>query len=145
MTAWTSRLLSEVPLRKIIMFLLVGGTAAATYSLTCTVLVYWFPAYKLPISIAVHACLIPIAFMGQRNLTFRSSGRITRQFAQYAMLQLASITTSASLLVWFVTDNPLQNFIVFLLIAGLAATISFVTCNFVIFRRAAPGRNTSDP
>jgi putative flippase GtrA len=138
MIAWASRLLNEVPLRKIIAFLLVGGTAAVTYSSVCTLLVHWFPAYKFLISVGVHACIIPIAFMGQRNLTFQSSGRIAREFPQYAMLQMASIIASASLLVWFVSTNPLYNFILFLMIAGCAATISFVTCNFVIFRRTPP-------
>jgi putative flippase GtrA len=123
-------------LRKLVMFLLVGGATAGLYASICTALVAPLPEWRAAISIAVHAFMIPIAFFGQRRLTFRSANPPLGEFVRYASLQIASITFSTWLLVRLVTNSPYLNVVVFLMIAGLAAIISFFICNTAIFNQS---------
>lgn len=122
-------------LRKLVMFLLVGGAAAGLYALVCTALVSLLPEWREAISIGVHTFMTPIAFFGQRRLTFRSANPPLGEFIRYAGLQIASITFSTWLLVRLVTNSPYLNVVVFLMIAGLAAIMSFFVCNTVIFNQ----------
>lgn len=121
-------------MRKLVTFLAVGGTFAIAYSLLCTLLVKALPGYPLPISIGVHAFLIPFAFFAQRIVTFASSGAISQEFVRYAGLQIGSISLSAFLLSRLVGQDYAINLIVFLSIPALAAIISFVVCHLYIFR-----------
>jgi putative flippase GtrA len=128
--------IDSTSLRKLFTFLLVGGLAAGTYSLVCTALVHWLPAWRAAISISVHTTLIPIAYFAQRRLTFQSENPPLCEFAQYAGLQIISICLSTALLVRLVTESPYVNIAIFLMIAGLAAIISYFICNIFIFSPA---------
>jgi len=130
------RRLKTEGIRKLMLFLAVGGTATATYASISTILTLRFPSYKAQIGLVVYAGLIPIAFLAQRYITFQSRGSIYRELCFYTLLQTASIMLSSSLLVRYLTDNPYLNFVIFLLIAGGAAIISFALCNLYIFRNA---------
>lgn len=131
------RQLSNATVRKLLSFLIVGATAAAMYSGTCVILVHLYPVYKYLISICVFVAMIPVGFLGQKIFTFRSSAAISREFFYYAGLQIASITVTTMLMGRFITGNPYLNLIVFLTIAGIAAIISFLFCNLVVFRQSS--------
>jgi len=132
MSEFARRLSSTM--RKPLMFLLVGGSAAGFYALSCTFLLSWLPGWRATISIGVHASLIPIVFFVQRRLTFRSTNPALYELAKYAGLQISSICISTTLLVRLVTQNPYLNVAIFLMIAGLAAIISYSICNLFIFK-----------
>lgn len=126
--------------RKVLSFFAVGTLSAGLYAAACALLVLWLPTWKTAIMIAVYTALIPIAFFAQRRLTFRSSGPVLREMIEYGGLQIASVVVSTWLLGRFVTGDPLRNLAVFLLIAGLAAILSFAVCNSLIFLGGAEGR-----
>lgn len=130
-------------LRKLLLFLVVGGTFAVVYSIFCTLLVKALPGYPLTISIGVHAFLIPFAFFAQRNATFASSGMIPREFFRYACLQIACISLSALMLSRLVGQSSILNLLVFLSISAFSAIVSFAICNFYIFRTPDPGRTST--
>jgi putative flippase GtrA len=130
-------------MRKVASFLAVGGASAVVYSILCTLLVKAFPGYPVAISIGVHACLIPFAFFAQRIVTFASSGIIAHEFLRYAGVQIASISFSALTLSQLVGHNSILNLLVFLSISAFAALVSFVICNFYVFRAPAPEPTSS--
>jgi putative flippase GtrA len=130
----------EAHAKKLIRFLAVGGMASVAYATACTLLVQWLPEHKTAISVGVNFALIPIVFLAQRHLTFRSDGNWLRELLLYGGLQLTSITISTWTLVRFVTGNPYLDMIAFLAIAAFAALITYVVCNSVIFRNTALGR-----
>ncbi len=130
---------SPETMRKLILFLAVGGAFAVAYSILGTVLVEVFPGHPLIISIGVHAFLIPFAFFSQRTITFASSGVILHEFLRYAALQIVSISFSALTLSQFVGPSGVMNLLVFLSISALSAILSFAICNFHIFRAPDPG------
>ena len=133
----SARQLSKPTVRKLLSFLIVGATASALYSGSCVILVFLFPAYKYAISIGVFIAMIPVGFFGQRVFTFRSRAAISQEFFYYAGLQITSITVSTMLMGRFITANPYLNLIIFLIIAGIAAIISYLFCNLVVFRQSS--------
>jgi putative flippase GtrA len=132
----------EAQAKRLARFLVVGGLAAVTYAGVCTLLVQAFPEHKAAIGIGVNFALIPIVFLAQRHVTFRSDGHWLRELVQYAGLQVVSITISTWTLVRFVTGNPYLDMIAFLAIAAFAAIITYVVCHSIIFRDTALGRST---
>lgn len=136
------RLPDATEVKKLARFLVVGGSSAVAYGLACTALVQAFPEGRAAISIGVHACLIPPAYLGQRWFTFRSEGNAAQEFLKYAALQLASIMASTWLLIHLVTESAVLNLAVFLFIAATAAVISFAICNALVFvshHKKSPG------
>lgn len=131
----------EAHAKRLARFLIVGGLAALTYATICTLLVQAFPEHKTAIGIGVNLALIPIVFLAQRHLTFRSDGHWLRELLQYGGLQVASTAISTWTLVRFVTGNPYLDMIAFLAIAALAAIITYALCHSVIFRDTALGRS----
>lgn len=123
---------------QLLRFLLVGTSSALAYAIICTILSHAFPTLKGIISISTHVALVPAAFLGQRHITFRSTGPWLGEFIRYAALQALSITLSTVVLIELVTGNPWTDIPAFLAIAGLAAIVSFFTCRLAIFRNAKP-------
>lgn len=130
-------------LKKLARFLAVGGSSALAYGLACTALVHVFPESRAAVSVGVHACLIPPAYLGQRWFTFRSAGNAVAEFLKYTALQLVSIVSSTWLLIHLVTGSPLADLTVFLLIAATAAVISFAICNALVF--VSPSAESGGP
>jgi putative flippase GtrA len=128
--------LSKATVRKLLSFLIVGATGSAIYSVSCVILVHFSPDYKYAISICTYIAMIPLGFLGQKIFTFRSRAAMVQEFPYYAGLQITSITVSTMLMGRFITENPYFNLIIFLVIAGIAAIISFLFCNLVVFRQA---------
>jgi putative flippase GtrA len=132
------RRLNKATVRKLLSFLAVGVSASAVYSICCVILVLLYPAHKYAISVLTFIAMIPIGFFGQKFFTFRSRGAISQEFVLYAALQTTSIIITTILMGRFITESPFLNLIVFLIIAGLAAVISFFFCNLVVFRPVRP-------
>jgi putative flippase GtrA len=121
--------------RQFLRFIAIGGSAAATYVIACTLLLAAFPGHGSIISIAVHCSLIPITFFFQRNVAFRSMGPIARQFLGYFTVQLVTICVSTLLLAHFLTENSILNALTFVTIAGTAAVLSFCIYKFIVFSK----------
>lgn len=119
--------------RQFLRFVAIGGSAAATYVVLCTLLLAAFPGHGNLISIAVHCSLIPITFYLQRNVAFRSMGPIAKQFLGYFSVQLLTIFVSTSLLARFLTDSVTLNALTFVLISGTAAVLSFCIYKCIVF------------
>ena len=100
---------------------------------TCTYLTYISPSKQSAITIGVYLALIPPSFFAQRYLTFRSQGPVLNEIASYFLVQIAAIVISTILLTRLVTNNPIVNSIVFLTIGGIAAVLSYVVCNGLVF------------
>jgi putative flippase GtrA len=139
----SARQFSKATIRKLVSFLAVGAAASAAYSAICVISVHFYPAYKYVISIAAFVAMIPAAFFGQRIFTFRSRAAISHEFLLYAGLQVASIVVSTMLIGSFITENPFLNLVIFLIIAGVAAIISFLFCNLVVFRQSRSDKGLS--
>jgi putative flippase GtrA len=129
-------LFSRFPLLeyKFARFLLVGGSAALAYVAISTALVSIFPGRGRLIAVAVYLACIPIAFLGQRKVTFQSKGPRIWEFLKYAGLQAFAVTSSTFLVGRLITNDPTWNAAVFLCISGLATLISFAVCQFLVFR-----------
>jgi putative flippase GtrA len=119
--------------RQFLRFLAIGGSAAASYVILCTLLLRAFPGHGSAISIAVHCSLIPVTFFFQRNVAFRSLGPIAKQFLGYFTVQLITIFVSTSLLARYLTDNSVLNALTFITISGTAAVLSFCIYKFIVF------------
>ena len=117
----------------LIRFLFVGCLLTATYVIICTALAAVLLKHRFFISVGVHSALIPIGFLLQRNVAFRSDGTPHRQFLRYTALQIFSITASSAVLTHLLVENPFINAAIFTAIAGLAALVSFLICRLFVF------------
>lgn len=124
--------------RALIAFLVVGGTAAGIYAVISSFLVRVFPGFEQLIAILVHLCMIPLVYFTHRHVTFRSAGRISRELFGYGLLQLVSISISSFALVRLLTGNLIVDLCVFLLIAVVAAVVSFAISKTLIFYTPPP-------
>lgn len=128
---------SRVDVHELLRFLVTGGAGAALYVAISTAALAHLPFSAARVAIATHAALIPVMFVAQRILAFRSRGSIAAEFAKYATLQIASISASTLIFARFATDDWRINALVFAVIAGASAVLSYVICRALIFARPA--------
>ncbi len=128
---------SRVDAPELLRFLLTGGAGAVLYVAISTAALAHLPLSAAAIGIGTHAALIPLMFFAQRTLAFRSRGSAPAEFAKYALLQIASISASTLLFARFASDDWKFNAVVFTVIAGASAVLSYLICRAAIFSRRA--------
>jgi len=81
---------STARLREIAVFLVVGGTAAAIYAGLGATFTGWFgirPSVSVVLSVSI---VLPLAYLAQRHVTFRSSRSHAAAFSRYVATQAIS-------------------------------------------------------
>lgn len=118
-------------------FLLVGGSAALLYIAFATLLEVHAGLARPWASAIAYGSMIPVAYMAQKTLAFRSTARHATAFPRYLATQLVALATASLVSGAFLgLPPPLVYFI-----AGLcAAVVSFLMLKFWGFA-SAPGNN----
>lgn len=114
-------------------FLVVGGTGAALYFVGSLIL--YELGLSTPIASLVSYCgLVPIMYMAQRVLTFRSSEPVVQSFLKYTATQIASLVTAYLLPLLIVRHTAPPPSITFGLVLVVTASLNFLLLKFWAFR-----------
>ena len=115
-------------------FLVVGGSFSLGYALVTAGLINFANAPALLTSVIVYLLCIPLAFLAQKNFTFRDDQSGKSAMLIYGATQLGSLAVVSAITSRFVTKNFVIDTGLFLVTAGTAAVISYLICRYVIFR-----------
>ncbi|MCZ8314934.1 GtrA family protein [Phreatobacter sp.] len=110
-------------LQRLAAFGVVGAGATAAYVSGSTVLVYlgvkaWVAG---PV---VYAAIVPLAYLGQRNVVFRSRASHAVAFWRYVVVQVGGLTLSF-VIPWLVGDR-VPPVVLFLSVATVVSLASFI-------------------
>ena len=112
------------PIREIVAYLGVGGAGAALYILLSTLLhavglVAWIA------SATAYLICIPIVYLAQRNIAFRSRAAYFNSFLKYAVTQSISLSLSAVLPYLLVTNSRMPAIVSFVVVSLVGACVNF--------------------
>ena len=107
------------------LFLLVGGSAALAFSITAGLLA-GFGLQPWMAGSTAYACVIPLAYLGQKRLTFKSNAKHAIALPRYIATQLTALLSSAVFaeLVFGLTD--INTYVGFIIISGPIALVNFL-------------------
>ena len=120
--------------RRVLRFLLVGGTATVGYAVLAGLLAARWPMLKEVIGVGVYFAFVPPTYLAQRWFVFRSRETAAGEFGRYALVQALSIALASLILARLATADPLWNSLVYLANAVAGAVVSFLLCRLLVFR-----------
>lgn len=89
---------------KIFRFCLVGGASSVTYLILVNLLIIIFPKNEVLSSFLAYSLCIGISYMGQRNITFKSSNNLKPEIVRFTFVSISGLMLS-SLLVYILTTQ----------------------------------------
>lgn len=125
--------------KSLLRFLLVGGIAAAAYSLVAAALVSHVNLTPALISALVWLAFIPPVFWCHRRFTFRARRARKGALALYAFTQAVSLAIVSTAGAVFVTQQIVTDTVVYLAASAVAAITSYALNHLLVF--AAPRAN----
>ena len=128
-------------LLRFLRFLLVGGTATATYAVLAGLLAARWPSAREAIGVALYLAFVPPTWLAQRRFAFRSRDAAAGEFGRYLLVQAASVSVASFALARLASTDPLWNSAVYLAVAVAGAAVSFVLCSLLVFRRRGEARH----
>ena len=118
-------------------FFLVGAGSAMGYILLATFLAYWGVTPWLA-SGAAYFAFIPLAYILQRNYAFRSPALHYRAFPRYLIIQAVGAWLSVALPYVLAAYEVLPAPVMFAIVAGSGAAVTFVLMKFWAFKASVP-------
>lgn len=116
------RLLPETPM--FFRFLLVGGSFSLSYAVMTAVLIS-FGAPPFWTAFLLYSIAIPLAYLAQKQFTFRAMAAQKHAFWVYLSTQLLSFALVAGVTTRFVMHHVWADTALYLVTAGAAAVLSF--------------------
>jgi putative flippase GtrA len=109
--------------RRLVIFGAVGLGATAAYIVISSLLtdmgvVPWIASFL------VYLCIIPLAYLGQRNLTFRSGDRHSSSLPKYIVTQSLGLALAA--LIPVLLSDIISPVYCFILVSALVAGVSYL-------------------
>lgn len=83
--------------RQVTGFVVTGGIAAILYILLASSLVAWLGLAPWLSSVMAHAVMIPVAYLGQRTISFASRASHRHAFPRYVVVQCVGLVMAAIL------------------------------------------------
>jgi putative flippase GtrA len=120
-------------MRELAVFLAVGGAAAALYAGLGAAFTGWFgvrPSLSVILSVSI---VLPLAYLAQRHVTFRSSRSHSTAFSRYVMTQAISNVVAIVGAELFEAEVRAYPFPAFLGIAVLVAVVNYFLLKIWVF------------
>jgi putative flippase GtrA len=124
-------------MRMLASFVSVGAAGAIAYILLSSFLVT-LGAQAWIASVLCYAALIPVVYVGQRSLTFRSKAAVSSSFLKYAATQLFGLGLSAALPYVIERNTNWSPTTAFFYVAVLTVFVNFMLLKFWAFRDTKP-------
>jgi len=119
---------------KLIFFGLVGATSAITYFAAVVLLVEVFYYEPVNASIFGYAISLPVSFLGQKILTFRSKGNIIGEVNRFIVTHTIGVITMYSTMWLAFNILELPFWVGTVLGTMLVPLLSYVLFNFWVFK-----------
>lgn len=125
---------AERPLRDLAWFVVVGTLGAGLYVAFAAAL-HRLGLATMPASALGYGLCIPVVYLAQRSLAFRSDAAHRTAFPRYVAVQMLGLSLAAGLPALFERGLALPSWAVFAGVAAATPACSFLLLRFWAFRR----------